>query len=461
MEKKVAFYTLGCKVNQYETQLLAEAFRQRGWQCVDEDEAADAYIINTCTVTRLADRKSRQYIRRMKHRDPSAVTVIMGCYAQTNPSEVAGIEEADIIMGTTDKLRAVELVEQAVAKRDARKDEPVYAPDIAPGGREGPVNLVADTRVTESVYKDHPAIAGTESRTRALIKIEDGCNRFCSYCVIPYARGPVRSRPLESIVKEARALVDQGFKEIVLTGINTALYGCDREDVSPSGIDSVISALNDLDGDFRIRLGSLEPTVVNAEYVKSLLGYERLCHHLHLSVQSGSDRIISAMNRHYTVEEYMDIVRVLRDFDPDYGITTDIITGFPGESEEDFQRSLDLVEKAGYLKVHGFPYSRRLFTVAAGMDGQIAPPVKKERNKRLIEFSEGVSVRFRQGMSGKLFRVLAEEQVCIEGRQYWKGRASDFCAVYFAGDGSKDLTNTFIDIRAERPFQDGIFGRKE
>ncbi|MBR0139610.1 MAG: tRNA (N(6)-L-threonylcarbamoyladenosine(37)-C(2))-methylthiotransferase MtaB, partial [Firmicutes bacterium] len=439
--KKVAFYTLGCKVNQYESQLMADMFKDRGWQVVPEESAADAYVINSCSVTRLADRKSRQYLRRMKRQNPKACVVLCGCYSQTNPEEVKAIEEVDIVLGAQDKLRAIELAE-AFLEGDRTK-----------------ICTVTEPRATDTVYRVHQSCSALESRTRAMIKVEEGCNRYCSYCVIPYARGPVRSRPLEDIVREAQKLVDDGCRELVLTGINTALYGTEKDSSEPSGIHSVIEAVSDIEGDFRIRLSSLEPTVVNAAYVKKLFGYDKLCHHLHLSVQSGSDRIIRAMNRHYTVSEYMEIVDALRAFDPDYGITTDIIVGFPSETEDDLAQSLELVRRAGYLKVHGFPYSKRLYTAAASLPGQIAPPVKKERNRLLIEEADKVSLEFRRSLEGHRMRVLFEEKTEVDGRQLWKGRASNYTPVYF--DSDEDLSNVFADMIAGPPLSDGVLGRKE
>ena len=425
-------------MNQYETQLMAELFKARGWEIGGEEDVSDAYVVNTCTVTALSDRKSRQYIRRMKRLNPQAAVIVMGCYPQTRPEALASMEEADVIIGTEGKERAPELAEEFLKTRERKL--------LTSGGRP-----------ESREYTDHQAIFGSESRTRALIKIEEGCDRFCSYCVIPYARGPVRSRPLESIVSEARGLVEAGYKEIVLSGINTALYGSERPDVSVSGIDGVIEAISALPGDFRIRIGSLEPTVVNADYVKKLFGYDKLCHHLHLSVQSGSDRVLKAMNRHYSAAEYLDIVRVLREFDPLYGITTDIIAGFPGESEEDFEQTLELAEKAGYLHIHGFPYSVRPFTKAAEMEGQLPPHVKKERNARLGELSEKLSLEFRKSMEGSFQRVLTEERVSVDGREYIKGHASNYCPVYIPAEAAI-TDNEFIDVRAGEPIADGVAG---
>ncbi len=434
MARKAAFYTLGCKVNQYETQAVAESFREKGYTIAGEEEPADVYVVNTCSVTRLADRKSRQYIRRMKKLNPDAVVVMMGCYPQTNPEETGKIEEADIILGTTDKLSAVDLVEEYLASRR-------------------PMRLVEDPEVKETVYKENGPVSGLDSKTRALIKIEDGCNRFCSYCVIPYARGPVRSRSLGSIKEEAERMIDAGYRELVLTGINTALYGADIE--ASGGIEDVVAMINDIPGDFRIRLNSLEPTVVNAEYVARLVKYEKLCHHTHLSVQSGSDKILKAMNRRYTVSDYLDIVRVLRKADPYWGITTDIISGFPGETEEDLEASLDLIRKAGYLKVHGFPYSQRLYTKAAAMEDQVPIHVRKERNRRLLEVAEAVSEDFRRSLIGTPQKVLAEER---RENGLIRGHADNFTEVFFESD---ELSGGFVNVRITGIFEEGVRGEKE
>lgn len=448
--KKFAIYTLGCKTNQYESQMLAELMKKKGWEEAPEDAPVDAYIVNSCTVTAMADRKSRQYIRRMKRENPEAVVALIGCYPQTHPEDAKAIEEVDIILGTQNKQKVADLIEEAIDAGPEGRKTAVSAEAFRQPGLEFP-----------SEYCDHDPIFGSESRTRALIKIQEGCNRFCSYCVIPYARGPVHSRPLESVVKEAEGLVAAGFKEIVLTGINTALYGSDWPGVEISGIDAVVDAISSIPGDFRIRLGSLEPTVVNAEYVKKLFRYDKLCHHLHLSVQSGSDAVISAMNRHYTAAEYMDIVNALREFDPDYGITTDIIVGFPGESEEDLAASMKLAEEVRYLKVHCFPYSVRPFTRAALMDSQIPMDVKRERNLRLIEFADRVSLEFRAGLEGSRQRILVEEEAKIGSKAYWKGHASNFCPVYLPKEGDADLRNEFVNVIAGRPVRDGVYGRKE
>ena len=279
---KVAFHTLGCKVNQYETEAMMKEFRQQGYEIVDERDFADVYIINTCTVTAVADKKSRQYIRRMKNVNPESVVAVTGCYAQIKPEEVAAVEGVDIVAGTNEKSHMTEYIARFIKE---------HVPQVHIKGYD-----------ELDVYEETGTVASTENRTRAYIKIQEGCNRFCSYCVIPYARGKVRSRALDEIVREARELVDAGYKELVLTGINTALYDMENErDAGEDvyGVEKVIAALEEIDGDFRIRLSSLEPAVVNAEYVSRLLKYNKLCHHMHLSAQSGSDSVLEAMNRPY------------------------------------------------------------------------------------------------------------------------------------------------------------------
>ena len=308
---KAAFHTLGCKVNQYETEAISEAFEKKGYTIVDERDFADVYVVNTCTVTSTADRKSRQYIRRMKKVNPESIVVVAGCYAQISTDEVAQIEDVDIIVGTSEKNRITDFVDEYIQRRARQRHVREYG--------------------SLDSYDDMGMVTSAENRTRAYVKIQEGCDRFCSYCVIPYARGKVRSRDLEEIMKEVRYIVDAGYKEIVLTGINTALYGMEKENGDDSiiyGVEKVIAAVNDMEGDFRIRLSSLEPAVVNADYVVRLLKYDKLCHHLHLSAQSGSDKVLREMNRPYSRKQYVDIVEVLRKADPLYGISTRKGTGF-------------------------------------------------------------------------------------------------------------------------------------
>ena len=390
---KAAFHTLGCKVNQYETEAISEAFEKKGYTIVDERDFADVYVVNTCTVTSTADRKSRQYIRRMKKVNPESIVVVAGCYAQISTDEVAQIEDVDIIVGTSEKNRITDFVDEYIQRRARQRHVREYG--------------------SLDSYDDMGMVTSAENRTRAYVKIQEGCDRFCSYCVIPYARGKVRSRDLEEIMKEVRYLVDAGYKEIVLTGINTALYGMEKENGDDSiiyGVEKVIAAVNDMEGDFRIRLSSLEPAVVNADYVVRLLKYDKLCHHLHLSAQSGSDKVLREMNRPYSRKQYVDIVEVLRKADPLYGISTDIIVGFPGEKEQDFEESAGLVEECLFCKTHIFKYSKRPMTKAASMKDHVAPQVKNRRSEMLHDVGRLSAKKFFDMNKATVHDVILEEK---------------------------------------------------
>lgn len=445
---RIAFHTLGCKVNQYESEAMAALFRQRGHLVVDEREFADVYVINTCTVTAEADRKSRQYIRRMKNVNPDSIVAVTGCYAQTRPDEVAGVEGVDIVTGTNEKSSLPGIVEE-----------------YAEQGRQRVMRVRPLSELKE--YEDTGIVTSAENRIRAFIKIQEGCNRFCSYCVIPYARGEVRSRPSGDILTEAEKLIRGGYKEIVLTGINTALYGTEPGFVDepgpghgagaePSGIAPVIAALDRMEGDFRIRLSSLEPAVVDAAYVRRLLPYRRLCHHLHLSAQSGSDGVLAAMNRPYRRAQYLEIVRTMREADPEYGISTDLIAGFPGEREEDVKDTLDLIRQCGFCRTHVFRYSRRPLTSAARRTDQIPSGVKSDRSRRLQEAGDAAAAAFFRQCAGKTRRVLWETYSAEE--RLLSGYTDNYIRVRRdAGEEEgESRVNTFEDVRLGEPFRDGV-----
>lgn len=436
---KVAFHTLGCKVNQYETEAMREQFKAEGFESVDENDFADVYVINTCTVTNLADRKSRQYIRRMKKGNPEAVIAVTGCYAQIKPEELAELPEVDIVAGTGEKNNIIRYVKNFMEEKQQQTHIKTY------------------DELCE--YQDRGIITSMESRTRAYIKIQEGCDRFCAYCLIPFARGKVRSRNPEEVVAEAKALVKKGFKEIILTGINTALYGVEdgfaekypkwaKED----GIESIIKAICQIPGEFRVRLSSLEPAVINAEYVERLMKYHKLCHHLHLSAQSGSDHVLKLMNRPYGQKEYLDIVDVLRKCDPLYGISTDIIVGFPQETDEDFEDSMNLIEKAEFCKVHAFRYSKREGTAAAAMKGQVASQVKNTRVTALMEAGDKASEHFFEKCKGAVRTVLFEEW---DG-EYITGYTDNYIKVYAIG--SDDDLNCFREVKLLEIYKDGMKG---
>lgn len=463
---KVSFFTLGCKVNQYETEAMREKFLKAGYDASSDDyasaeeSAADIYVINTCTVTNLADRKSRQFIRRAKKENPNALIAVTGCYAQIDPDKVAEIPGVDIIAGTNEKGDIVSYVEEALNKK------------------AGTTRHIREySELTD--YCSDGIITAMESRTRAFVKIQEGCNRFCSYCIIPYARGKVRSREEGEIIEEVKGLVNGGFKEIVLTGINTALYGEERRvgrgmsgngllhegslatkglENSGLGLRTLLGRIDEIPGDFRIRLSSLEPTVVGINEVESILDSKRLCSHLHLSIQSGSDKILKSMNRRYTRSEYLDIVRMLRERDPHFGITTDIIVGFPGESDEDFQDSLDLVKIAVLSKVHVFRYSPRKGTPAADMTGQVPEEEKSLRSKALSQAALEASKAFLSTMKREKVKVLVEEK---SNNGIYTGYSENYTKIYLDSNGfngSKALINNIIDVTLLNMYKDGMKG---
>ncbi len=476
---KVAFHTLGCKVNQYETEAMREQFAQAGHVVVGETDVADVYIINTCTVTSLADRKSRQYIRRMKKQSPDSVVAVTGCYVQIKPDEVAAIEGVDIIAGTDEKENLIKYITEYIGKN--RKGHDVFGNDSYLNGQDNhgqkDMTSISENNGAErhvlpyeelTEYHGSGIITSMESRTRAYIKIEDGCDRFCSYCVIPYARGKVRSRPMDEILEEAKSLVGRGFKEIILTGINTALY---------ENLPGLLEALDNLvvyedaqDGgnasdenrnalDFRVRLSSLEPTVVDAEYVKGLFKFRRLCHHLHLSLQSGSDNVLSAMKRRYDMKDYMEIVKVLRDFDPLYGISTDIIAGFPGETHDDIAGSVKAIEDICFCKTHAFNYSRRPGTVAAEMDGQVPPPLRKERVGMLLSAGDEAQKKFAELNIGTTNTVLFEEFVDTGEEQMMSGYTDNYIRAY--APYQENLIGQLVQVKVAGLYKDGVLVETE
>ena len=427
-------------------------FREAGHEIVGERDFAHVYVVNTCTVTAVADKKSRQYIRRMKKINPDAIVAVTGCYSQIKPEEVAAIEGVDIVTGTNEKDTLLEYVQQA-ADRAAQQIT---------------VRSYEDLRD----FRDMGIVSSRENRTRAYIKVQEGCNRFCAYCVIPYARGPVRSRPIENIVAEAKALIEGGCRELVLTGINTAMYDMENRDMygksddmaqalssdEPFGIEKAIAAVNEIPGDFRIRLSSLEPSVVNAEYVKRLFKYDKLCHHLHMSAQSGSDNILRGMNRPYSRQQYEELARTVCEFDPVYGLSTDIIVGFPGEKEKDFEDSCKLVAHCAFCKTHIFKYSKRPLTKAADMDQQVSPQVKDKRSERLQDIAgQGAKAFFDMNLAlaakGRTERVLLEE--VTEDGKYITGYTGNYIRTYIPY--SKELQlNTFVNVHLEDYHGEGL-----
>lgn len=387
MAKKVAFITLGCKVNQYETNGMAQKMIEQGYTLVEHHEKADIYIINTCTVTNMSDRKSRQSLRKVKEQNPAAIVVAVGCYAQVAKDELEKIPEIDLVLGNDEKANITQYIEKLISEKS----------------REDHINdVMKDIEFTE--FGD---ITFTE-KTRAVIKIQDGCDRFCSYCIIPYARGRVRSRKPESILSEIKQIAQKGIKEVVITGIHIASYGKDFE--PKLTLIDLLEQINSVQGIERIRLGSIEPLIITEEFLTRLKPLDKICHHFHLSLQSGCDNTLKRMNRRYTTAEFKTIVHMLRQFDPQVILTTDIIVGFPGETEEEFNITKQFLTEINFYKMHIFKYSPRKGTKAAQMKEQIDGKTKEKRSKELIELSNQNQLAYHQTYLGKSVEVLWEEE---------------------------------------------------
>lgn len=429
---KVAFYTLGCKVNQYETEAMEEIFEKKGYKIVGEDELADIYVINTCTVTNLSDRKSRQFISRAKKNNNNAIIAVVGCYSQVSPEEVSEIEGVDVVIGTTDRSRILELCERARGNKET-------------------INIVRNVK-TEKQFETIN-IDDIKSKTRAYIKIQDGCNQFCSYCIIPYARGPIRSRPLDEIISETIKLSKAGFKEIVLTGIHVASYG---KDLNKVPLTDVLEEVAKIDGIQRIRLSSIEPTLIDEKFMKSIMKTKKVCDHFHLSLQSGCDTVLKRMNRRYTREEYRNIVKLIREYMPHAGITTDIIVGFPGETEEEFNKTYEFVREIGFSRIHVFKFSPRKGTPAAKHENQVDGNIKNSRSEKLIALGEEMMSEFNSKFIGSNLSVLFEEESRKE-----KGYIEGYTTNYIRVKAKEDVKSfgQILDVRIKEGREDYLIGR--
>lgn len=419
MSKLFSVYTLGCKVNSYESEAVIEQFKNNGYVITEFDSKADVYIINTCTVTHLGDRKSRQMIRRTKQLNPDAVLVVMGCYAQTAPEEVSKIPEVDIILGTDKKGEVFSLVSEFLENRKKSS----YVTDIA------------KTKDFEEL-----CVTSYEGRTRAVLKVQDGCNNFCSYCIIPYARGRIRSRSFESSINEAKRLVMHGFSEIVLVGIHLASYGKDAK--GPYLID-LLEELEKIEGLERVRMGSLEPTLFDDEFISRLSKLSKICPHFHLSLQSGCDETLKRMNRKYTTADYEGAVLKIRKAFPFAAITTDIMVGFPGETDDEFSKTLAFVKKISFADAHVFKYSIRRGTKAEKMDNQVMPEVKEARSRDLIKLTKETQKRFLESHIGKEKLVLFErEHKGVTG--LFEGKTDNYITVLVKSE--KDISGEFKNV---------------
>jgi len=416
---KVAFYTLGCKVNQYETNGMIQAFLQNGYEIVDFTEKSDIYIINTCTVTSISDKKSRQMIRRTKQLNPDAIVVAVGCYAQVAKDKLEEIKDIDLILGISEKTEIIKYVEEELKERNPK----TYISDV----------------MHQKQFVDFGSVNYTD-KNRVAIKVQDGCNQFCTYCIIPYARGRIRSRKIENVRKEVEDLAKKGIKEIVITGIHVASYGKDLEE--NIGLIDLLEEINKINGIERIRLSSLEPTLITQEFVERLSKLEKICDHFHLSLQSGCNATLKRMNRHYATEDFKKATELLRKTYPNVALTTDIIVGFPGETDEEFNITYNFLKEINFYKMHIFKYSPRHGTKAEKMPNQIDGNIKEERSKKLIELSDKNEIQQNKKYINENLNVLIEE--FEDG--YYKGHTTNYIMVKMQ-ENANNLQNKIVTAK--------------
>ena len=420
--KKVALHNLGCKVNAYETEAMQEMLEKNGYEIVPFKEGADIYIINTCTVTNMADRKSRQMLHRAKKMNPDALVVATGCYVQAKANSGEVDECIDVIIGNNKKKDLIEILEEHIEK------------------------AVIDINHTKEYEKMH--LSKTAEHTRAYIKVQDGCNQFCTYCIIPFARGRVRSRAKEDVIQEVTDLANNGYKEVVLTGIHLSSYGVDLEG---EDLLSLILAVHEVEGIERIRLGSLEPRIVTEEFAKTIAGLPKMCPHFHLSLQSGCDETLRRMNRRYTSDEYYEKCQLLRKYFDKPALTTDIIVGFPGETEEEFEKSKAFVDKVDFYETHVFKYSKRQGTKAAVMENQVPEQIKTQRSNILLELDAKKREKYEANFVGKEVEVLMEERVQINGQTFQVGHTKEYVKIALQTEENlqNQVTNVEIVSRSQ------------
>lgn len=406
MGNKVALHNLGCKVNAYEIEAMQQLLEETGYEIVPFEPGADIYVINTCTVTNIADRKSRQMLHKAKKMNPEAIVVATGCYVQTGGEKLEKDEAIDLVLGNNQKINIVE------ALAEYAENKP---------GHGSHVIKINQTKEYEELSIDH-----TAEHVRAYIKVQDGCNQFCTYCIIPYARGRVRSRNIESVLKEVRALAEKGYKEVVLTGIHLSSYGVDFPEEKKETLLSLIRAVHEIEGIRRIRLGSLEPGIVTREFAEGIAALPKVCPHFHLSLQSGCDETLERMNRRYRSGEYRERCELLREVYGNPALTTDVIVGFPQESEEEFRKSYDFVDSIRFYETHIFKYSRRQGTKAAAMDGQLTEAEKSFRSEKMIELHHRHAGDYEKSMLGKNLEVLIEEEYTKDGRTWYLGHSREY-----------------------------------
>ena len=434
MKKKVALHNLGCKVNAYEVEAMQQLLEQAGYEIVPFEPGADVYVINTCTVTNIADRKSRQMLHKAKKMNPDAVVVATGCYVQTDEGKLEKDEAVDLVLGNNQKKNIVEVLAEYEAEHQ----------------KQAHIIKINQTKEYEELE-----ISRTAEHVRAYIKVQDGCNQFCTYCIIPYARGRVRSRAKEKILQEVHKLAEAGYKEVVLTGIHLSSYGVDFQEEKKEDLLTLIKGVNEVEGINRIRLGSLEPGIVTEEFARELSAMPKVCPHFHLSLQSGCDTTLERMNRRYRSAQYKERCEILRKYFENPALTTDVIVGFPMETEEDFQASYEFVRDIHFYETHIFKYSRRHGTKAAKMDGQLTDAVKAVRSDKMLELNEVREKEYENTFLGKEMEVLLEEEVDIQGKSYYLGHTREYVKVAVL-KLEKYSVNQELTVKAEQFLQPHI-----
>lgn len=455
--KRIAYHNLGCKVNAYELEVIEQKLQEMGYETVPFESEADIYIINTCTVTNIADRKSRQMLHRAKKKNPEAVVVAVGCFVQTGKEEAILDESIDLAVGNNRKRDLPVILEEYLKEREHTSETEWVSREQLLAHKT--LNHISVIDINQEQEYEEMALEGTSGHTRAYIKIQDGCNQFCSYCIIPYARGRVRSRKQEDVLAEIRTLAKRGYREVVLTGIHISSYGMDfigknDGDYLESGKDlrgtamkrglllGLVKEIAEVEGIERIRLGSLEPRIITKEFAEGLAALKKVCPHFHLSLQSGCDATLKRMNRHYTAGEYYEKVQILREVFERPAITTDVIVGFPGETEEEFTETVEFLKKINFFEMHVFQYSVRKGTVAAGLPDQVPEPLKKKRSAVLLELEKKQSQEYRESYIGQEITILTEDTFEKEGKVYRSGHTDTYVKAAFLSE--KEHANEFI-----------------
>lgn len=433
--KKAAILTLGCKVNQYESDAMHKLLMDAGVSMVEFDDPADIYIVNTCSVTNMADRKSRQMLHKAKKHNPDAVVVACGCYVQADAQHVLEDYAVDLVLGNNVKNNIVDLLEEYYARRQADGMPQMVDAETVPVTFMQDISRKAD-------YEEMRATV--PEMTRAYVKVQDGCNQFCSYCIIPYTRGRIRSRAMEDVIKEVSDLAMNGFREVVLTGIHLSSYGMDMAEHS-SRLGELIGAVSSIDGIDRVRLGSLEPGIITEEFLQSLRENKKFCPHFHLSLQSACNETLKRMNRKYTIEQYMEKCDLIREYFDRPALTTDVIVGFPGETEEEFAVTVDNLERLALYEMHIFKFSPRKGTVAEKMPGQIPEPVKTKRSEQLLAMTARHKQAYEESFRDDMLEVLVEEMITQDGLQYASGHTDNYILVRFPSDA--DLVNQIVQVQ--------------